>query len=109
MPGPTNFIHQRRIRFEIFWQQESLHFDPQKTVQDIYLRFRFLSTMVMCFPPYARVSKISPKLGRIPGDWRGLQGNRNGAVTQKFSRSKNRNRSPLLAAEPGVDILVEFL
>ena len=28
------------------------------------------------------VSIISPRLGRTPGDCRGLQGNRNGALTQ---------------------------
>jgi hypothetical protein len=40
------------------------------------------------------VSKISPRLGRTPGHWRGLQGNRIGAVTQTFSCRKNRSRSP---------------
>jgi hypothetical protein len=29
-----------------------------------------------------RVSNISPRLGGTPGDWRGLQRNRNGALTQ---------------------------
>ena len=36
-----NFSHERRIRFEISWQQESLFFDPNETANDIYLRFRF--------------------------------------------------------------------
>ena len=40
------------------------------------------------------VSEMSPRLGRTPGDCRGLQGNRIVAVTQEFSRSKNRSRSP---------------
>ena len=35
-----NFSHQRRIRFEISWQQESLFFNPDETVNDIYVRFR---------------------------------------------------------------------
>jgi hypothetical protein len=32
---------ERRLHFEIAWQQEQLFFDPSKNVNDIFFRFRF--------------------------------------------------------------------
>ncbi len=36
-----NFSHERRLRFEITWQQESWFFDPNENIDDIFFRLRF--------------------------------------------------------------------